>query len=39
MLIDITGETWKDIKGYENKYCVSNLGRIKSLNYNNTGKN
>lgn len=38
MLIDITGEVWKDIKGYENKYQVSNLGNIKSLNYNNTGK-
>lgn len=24
-------EVWKDIKGYENSYQVSNLGRIKSL--------
>lgn len=24
-------EIWKDIKGYENRYQVSNLGRIKSL--------
>lgn len=24
-------EIWKDIEGYENKYQVSNLGRIKSL--------
>lgn len=24
-------ETWKDIKGYEGKYQVSNLGRVKSL--------
>ena len=31
-------EIWKDIEGYENKYCVSNLGNVKSLNYNNTGK-
>lgn len=31
-------EIWKDIKGYEGKYQVSNLGRIKSLNYNRTGK-
>ena len=25
------GEIWKDIKGYEGLYQVSNLGRIKSL--------
>ena len=31
-------EIWRDIKGYEGKYMVSNLGRAKSLNYNNTGK-
>lgn len=31
-------EIWKDIKGYEGKYQVSNLGNVKSLNYNNTGK-
>lgn len=30
-------EVWKDIKGYEGKYQVSNLGRIKSLSYRNTG--
>lgn len=27
-------ELWKDIRGYEGLYQVSNLGRIKSLNYN-----
>ena len=31
-------EIWKDIAGYEGKYQVSNLGNVKSLNYNNTGK-
>lgn len=31
-------EIWKDIKGYENKYQVSNTGKVRSLNYNNTGK-
>lgn len=30
-------EQWKDIKNYDN-YMVSNLGRVKSLNYNRTGK-
>lgn len=31
-------EIWKDVVGYECKYMVSNMGRVKSLNYNNTGK-
>lgn len=31
-------EIWKDIKGYEGLYQVSNLGKIKSLNYNHTKK-
>ena len=31
-------EVWRDIKGYENKYMVSSQGNVKSLNYNNTGK-
>lgn len=31
-------EIWRDIKGYEGKYQVSNLGRVKSLNYNRTKK-
>lgn len=31
-------EIWKDITGYEGLYQVSNLGRVKSLNYNRTGK-
>lgn len=30
-------EVWQTIEGYEN-YQVSNLGRVKSLNYNRTGK-
>ena len=30
-------EIWKDIEGYEGQYQVSNLGRVKSLNYNRTG--
>ena len=31
-------EFWKDIEGFEGKYQVSNTGKVKSLNYNNTGK-
>lgn len=31
-------EVWKDVEGYEGLYQVSNLGRVKSLNYNKTGK-
>ena len=30
-------EEWKFIEGFEN-YMVSNLGRVKSLNYRNTGR-
>lgn len=29
---------WKGIKGYEGKYQVSNIGEVRSLNYNHTGK-
>ena len=31
-------EIWQDIKGFEGKYQVSNTGKVKSLNFNNTGK-
>lgn len=31
-------EIWKDVKGYEGLYQVSNLGNVKSMNYNHTGK-
>lgn len=30
-------EIWKDIKGYEGKYQVSNLGNVRSLNYHRMG--
>ena len=31
-------EVWRNIKGYEGKYQISNMENVKSLNYNNTGK-
>lgn len=31
-------EIWKPVVGYENLYEVSNFGRVKSLNYNHSGK-
>lgn len=31
-------EIWKDVKEFEGLYQVSNFGRVKSLNYNHTGK-
>lgn len=31
-------EIWKDIIGYNGKYQISNTGKIRSTNYNNTGK-
>ena len=31
-------EIWKDVKGYEGIYKISNLGRVKSLSNKTTGK-
>lgn len=31
-------EEWRDIEGYEGKYMVSNMGKVKSLDYHRTGK-
>lgn len=31
-------ECWKDIPGYEGKYQVSDLGNVRTLNYNHTGE-
>ena len=31
-------EQWKAIKGYEGKYEVSNMGRVRNLNWNKTGE-
>lgn len=35
---NLIGEFWRPVKGYEGLYEVSNLGRVRSLNYNHTGK-
>lgn len=34
----IDNEVWKDIPGYEGLYEASDLGNVRSLNYNHTGK-
>ena len=34
-----TTEIWKDIKGYEGRYQVSNMGRVKSLGRTTSAKN
>lgn len=36
--MQIKEEIWKDIKGYEGKYQVSDQGRVRSLNYRKTGQ-
>ena len=33
----MTTEIWKDIKGYEGQYQVSNLGNVRTLDYKKTG--
>lgn len=30
-IVNLDGEIWKDVIGYEGMYCISNKGRIKSL--------
>lgn len=30
-------EIWKDVKGYEGLYQISNLGNVRSMNWRNTG--
>ena len=37
-IINFENEIWKPVVSYEFKYEISNFGRLKSLNYNNTGK-
>jgi len=37
-IIDLPNEIWKDIRGYKGLYQISNMGRIKNLNYQRSGK-
>lgn len=37
-IVDLEGEIWKPVVGFEGKYEVSNKGRVKSLNFNKTSK-
>ena len=37
-VVDFYEEIWRDIEGYEGLYQVSNIGRVRSLNYNKTGE-
>ena len=37
-LEDMAGEIWKDIEGFEKKYQISNMGRVKALNFKRSGK-
>ena len=38
MNIENNKEVWVDIIGYDGKYQLSNTGKVRSMNYNNTGK-
>lgn len=35
-IVNLEGEIWKPVLGWEGFYEVSNMGRVKSLNYNHT---
>lgn len=35
---NLEGEIWKPVLGFEGLYEASNMGRVKNLNYHNTGK-
>lgn len=37
-IIPIDGEEWRDIKGHEGRYLVSNYGRVKNTDYRHTGQ-
>lgn len=37
-ILNLEGEVWKPVLGFEGFYEVSNMGRVKSLNYNHTKK-
>ena len=37
-LLELPSEEWRDVPGYEGKYSVSNLGRVKSFLQKRTGR-
>lgn len=37
-ILNYINEVWKPVRGYFNLYEASNYGRVRSLNYNHTGK-
>jgi hypothetical protein len=37
-ILTIEGEEWRDIKGHEGRYLVSNCGRVKNTDYRHTGQ-
>jgi len=37
-IINLEGEDWIAVNNYETRYHISNLGRLKSLNYNHTNQ-
>lgn len=38
VFLDMENEIWKDVPGWVGIFQVSNLGRVKKMNYNNSGK-
>jgi len=36
--VDFAEEIWRDVKGYEGRYQVSDFGRVRSLSYRNSGR-
>lgn len=38
MIENLEGEIWKPVVGFEGRYEVSNIGRVKSINFRRTGE-
>ena len=35
LIPDLPNEVWREIEGYDGKYLISNMGRVKSLKHYN----